>query len=309
MKVDYLIQLFKSSNKKIWNNKVFSYFLIALVIGFTVILRKLPQIYYKYLLNPVLLLLVVILIILIASHNYSLGIILGVCLIALYYPTQYQYQKIYLETFENETDTIPIEKTDKNIVDDEKPTKEPPKEITEEPTEKPKLSNKKTDESDKESDKESDEESDQESQSGDEKSQSGDEKSSGDEKEEKISGMRLENLNPSYYKKKPSNSSNTSNNKKIVEKFGKNNKPNPNNKSVIKPNNKSKSKPKNKEETFLGEVRNIVNDLDTGNNKMNANSAIKKISELMYNKHKTSIQQILNNNDNDDTDETDDDEI
>lgn len=290
MKIEYLLQLFKSSNKKIWNNKVFSYFLIALVIGFTVILRKLPQIYYKYLLNPVLLLLVVILIILIASHNYSLGIILGVCLIALYYPTQYQYQKIYLETFENETDTIPIEKTDKNIVDDEKLIEEPNQEPNQEPTEKPKLSNKKTDESDKESDEESDEEL-----------QSGDKKSSGDEKEEKISGMRLENLNPSYYKKKLSNSSNTSNssnNKKIVEKFGKDNKP--------KPNNKSKSKPKNKEETFLGEVRNIVNDLDTGNNKMNANNAIKKISELMYNKHKTSIQQILNSND---TDETDDDEI
>lgn len=301
MKVDYLLQLFKSSNKKIWNNKVFSYFLIALVIGFTVILRKLPQIYYKYLLNPVLLLLVVILIILITSHNYSLGIILGVCLIALYYPTQYQYQNTYLETFENENDTIPIEKTDKNIVDDEEIIKKQ----NEEPTKEPKIENKKTDKKNEEKNIESDAESDAESVN-DEESQSEDEKTSDDKKDEKISGMRLENLNPSYYKKKSSNSSsNSSNNKKIVEKFEKNTKPKLNNKS----NNKSKSKPQTKEETFLGEVRKVVNDLDTGNNKMNANSAIKKISELMYNKHKTSIQQILNNNDDDDSDETDEDEI
>jgi hypothetical protein len=307
MKVDYLIQLFKSSNKKILNNKLFSYFLIALVIGFTVILRKLPQIYYKYLLNPVLLLLVVILIILIASHNYSLGIILGVCLIALYYPTQYQYQNIYLETFENETDTIPIEKTDKNIVDDEEPIKEPIKESVKEPvkepiekpTEKPKKANKKTDKkTDKSEESDGELASDEEPQSEDEKSSK--DKKEKEEKEEKISGMRLENLNPSYYKKKSSNSSNSSNNKKIVENFDKNNKE--------ESNNKSKSKPKNNEETFLGDVRKIVNDLDTGNNKMNANNAIKKISELMYNKHKTSIQQILNNAD-DDSDTEDDDKI
>ena len=296
MKVDYLIQLFKSSNKKIWNNKVFSYFLIALVIGFTVILRKLPQIYYKYLLNPVLLLLVVILIILIASHNYSLGIILGVCLIALYYPTQQQYQNIYLETFENETETIPIEKTDKNIVDDEEPIKEPVKEPIEKPTEEPKKENKKTDKkTDKSEESDGELASDEEPQSEDEKSSK--DKKEKEEKEEKISGMRLENLNPSYYKKK---SSNSSNNKKIVENFGKNTK--------AESNNKSKSKPKNNEETFLGDVRKIVNDLDTGNNKMNANNAIKKISELMYNKHKTSIQQILNNAD-DDSDTEDDDKI
>ena len=41
---------------------------------------------------------------------------------------------------------------------------------------------------------------------------------------------------------------------------------------------------------------------------MNANNAIKKISELMYNKHKTSIQQILDD-DNDTDDESDDDDI
>ena len=296
MKVEYLLQLFKNFNNKIWNNKVFSYFLIALVIGFTVILRKLPEIYYKYLLNPVLLLFVVITIIIITSHNQSLGIILVVCLIALYYPHQYNKENVYFENFENENEkeTIPIEKTDKNIIDDEKPkkTKEPkePKDVSDkisEPTKKS-IKNKKEKEDDVNSQDESNDESDTKSDT-----------------EEKISELRLENLNPSYYNNKKTSSSNSS--KKIVEKFEKTNSKD-NNKFNNKFNNKSKSKSKsqNNEETFLGDIRQVVNDLDTGKNRMNANNAIKKISELMYNKHKTSIQKILD--DDNDTDEEDDDD-
>ena len=298
MKVEYLLQLFKSFNNKIWNNKVFVYFLIALVIGFTVILRKLPEIYYKYLLNPVLLLFVVIAIIIITSHNQSLGIILCVCLIALYYPTnQMSKSNVYLENFENENEkeTIPIEKTDKNIIDDEKPKKtKEPKEVSDkisEPTKKP-IKNKK----DKKDDVTSQDESDGESQ---------DESDTKSDSEEKISEMRLENLNPSYYNNKKKSSLNSS--KKIVEKFEKS-KPKQNNNNNKLNNNKSKSKPQNNEETFLGDIRKVVNDLDTGKNRMNANNAIKKISELMYNKHKTSIQQILDD-DNDTDDESDDDDI
>ena len=305
MKVEYLLQLFKSFNNKIWNNKVFSYFLIALVIGFTVILRKLPEIYYKYLLNQVLLLFVVIAIIIITSHNQSLGIVLCVCLIALYYPSnQINKGNVYFENFENENEneTVPIEKTDKNIIDDEKPKKtKEPKEVSNkisEPTKNP-IKN-------KENDISSQNESDLESQ--DENDNKSDSKS---DTEEKISEMRLENLNPSYYNNKKTNSSNSS--KKIVEKFEKskpkqnNNKNNKNNMNY-KSNNKSKSKPQNNEETFLGDIRQVVNDLDTGKNRMNANNAIKKISELMYNKHKTSIQKILDdNNDTDDEEESDDD--
>lgn len=301
MKVEYLLQLFKSFNNKIWNNKVFVYFLIALVIGFTVILRKLPEIYYKYLLNPVLLLFVVIAIIIITSHNQSLGIVLCVCLIALYYPSnQISKANVYFENFENENEkeTAPIEKTDKNIIDDEKPKKtKEPKEVSDkisEPTKKPNK-NKKDKEDDVHSQDESQDESDTKSDS---------EKHS--DNEEKISEMRLENLNPSYYNNKKTSSSNSS--KKIVEKFEKS-KPKQNNNNNKLNNNKSKSKPQNNEETFLGDIRKVVNDLDTGKNRMNANNAIKKISELMYNKHKTSIQQILNDDNDTDTDESDNDDI
>ena len=117
MKVEYPLQLFKSFNKRIWSNKVFSYFVIALIIGFTVLLKQVPEIYYKYLLNPILLLISIMIIMVITIYNFQLGLILTISLITLYYPAKYYYKNDQLENFEGTI--LPIEKSDKNIIDDE----------------------------------------------------------------------------------------------------------------------------------------------------------------------------------------------
>ena len=86
------LQLFESFNKRIWSNKVFSYFVIALIIGFTVLLKQVPEIYYKYLLNPILLLISIMIIMVITIYNFQLGLILTISLITLYYPAKYYYK-------------------------------------------------------------------------------------------------------------------------------------------------------------------------------------------------------------------------
>lgn len=287
MKVEYPLQLFKSFNKRIWSNKAFSYFVIALIIGFTVLLKQVPEIYYKYMLNPVLLLISMMLIIIITIYNFQLGLILTISLITLYYPAKYYYNTNQVENFEG--NILPIEKSDKNIIDDESEDK------------KKQHDNASDDEVSvtEENDEASEDEDTNESENKNQENEK-DEKPS----KEKFSGIRLERLNPSYFK----NSSNQNNTKASNNKAS-NNKILKNNSSNVKEKLTDVKNPKNKkqdeETTFLGEVRNIFKDLDTGKNKMKATTAIKKINDLMYNKHKTDIQKILNE---DEDDENDDDE-
>ncbi len=276
MKVEYPLQLFHSFNKRIWNNKPFSYFLMAFVIGYTIVLRSSPQLYYKYMMNPVLLTIVIAGILIISVNNLQLGLLLVVSLIALYYPKQKNNELTIEESFDNQIS--PIDKHDKNIVDDDKKKKS--KKLEEKKKEKDNVEEEEKEDQEEEKDDVEEDFEDEEDEEED------------DAEENKISEMRLENLNPSLYKKKKetpkssNNSSNKSNNssnnsKKVVEKL-----------TDIK--KKTKTNQNNNEETFLGEVRQIVKDLDTGKNKMNATSAIKKISNLMYHKHKGDIQKIIN---------------
>lgn len=312
MKVEYPLQLFKSFNKRIWSNKVFSYFVIALIIGFTVLLKQVPEVYYKYMLNPVLLLISMMVIIIITIYNFQLGLILTISLITLYYPAKYYYNTNQLENFEG--NILPIEKSDKNIVDDESQGQKIPQdnnedsdeESTEEATENIDIT---------ETPIEENEDGENDESTNDQPEIEQDEKETFKPSKEKFSGIRLERLNPSYFKNtynqndnKPSNNNNKSNNKASNNKAS-NNKILKNSSSNIKEKLTDVKNPKNKkqddEKTFLGEVRNIFKDLDTGKNKMKATTAIKKINDLMYNKHKTDIQKIINEDDDDDDDEED----
>ncbi len=294
MKVEYPLQLFQSFNKRIWNNKPFSYFLIAFVIGYTIVLRSLPELYYKYMMNPVILTFIITAIMIISVHNLQLGLLLIVSLIALYYPKQKYNEMMIEENFDNQT--LPIDKHDKNIIDDEKKSKK--KEIT---TDK-KLTNKKKKEEDEKEDEEEDESENVEEDFEDEEEEKEDE----DEDDNKISEMRLENLNPSLYKKKV-NEKEKEKNKSKSKSSNNATKETKSSKVVEKLIDvKKKSKSSDNEETFLGEVRQIVKDLDTGKNKMNATSAIKKISNLMYHKHKGDIQKIINTEESEEDDDDDD---
>jgi hypothetical protein len=288
MKVEYPLQLFQSFNKRILNNKPFSYFLIAFVIGYTVVLRSLPYLYYKYIMNPVILTLIITGIMIISVHNLQLGLLLVVSLIALYYPKQKYNEIMIQENFANQT--LPIDKYDKNIVDEKKKSTKTNN----------KIKNKEEDFEDDTKDEVDEEDGKDEEESKDEEEEDKDEEDDAED-ENKISEMRLENLNPSLYKKKASekenenkkskSSNNTTKTNKVVEKLT---------------NLKKKTKSSGNEETFLCEVRQIVKDLDTGKNKMNATSAIKKISNLMYHKHKGDIQKIINTEESEEEDDDED---
>lgn len=265
MKVEYPIELFNNFNKSIWTNKIFSYFLIAIIICYTVLLRLNPDIYYKYLFNPIVLIIIIGCILLITRYNIPLGFMLIVSLIALYYPNTNKiitHTPVQIENFENEKIKVPIPGEDKNIIDDKK--------------------NKKTvDEEDEEDDKPSTE-------------------SFEDEKNE-IKDVSLEKLNPGYYtKKKKSNDVKKSNNKTKPTSL------NNNTKSSSSSNNKTKPT-SGQSETFLGDVRNIMRDLDTGKNGINAFSAVKKINNLFYNKHKNNIKKMIEEDDDSEEDSEDDD--
>jgi len=298
MKVEYPLQLFKSFNKRIWSNKVFSYFVIALIIGFTVLLKQVPEIYYKYLLNPILLLISIMIIMVITIYNFQLGLILTISLITLYYPAKYYYKNDQLENFEGTI--LPIEKSDKNIIDDEYDNKK-------------NNDTESVNEEDNENSQEDEESSDEEP-----KNIKGNIKESNKSNKEQFSGIRLERLNPSYFKNSSNQNNNKSSNNKSSNNKSSNNKILKNQSSNINKINSTKTlekltdikNPKNKkqdeESSFLGEVRNIFNDLDTGKNKMKATTAIKKINDLMYNKHKNDIQKILNVEDSDDDDDDSD---
>jgi hypothetical protein len=326
MKVEYPLQLFKNFNKRIWSNKNFSYFIVALVIGFTILLKSFPELYYKYIMNPVLLLVSIMIIIIITIYNFQLGLILTVSLISLYYPAKY-YQIEELENFEN---ISPIDKSDKNIVDGDESTQSANESEEEDSLEENSLEEnieiieKKVTEEDEEEDEE-DEDDDEETET---KNQEINEKNNTSNRsnntstnlnKEQFSSIRLEKLNPSYFINKSSNSSNRSNNSydfrgskasnnRVLQKpnFEKNSKTKVIEKLTdVKEKKNSKTK-KDPEASFLGEVRNIFKDLDTGKNNMKAKTAIKKINDLMYNKHKTDIQQILNEDEEDDTEDESD---
>ncbi len=270
MRVEYPIELFNNFNKSIWTNKVFSYFLIAIIICYTVLLRLNPDIYYKYLFNPIVLIIIVGCIVIITRYNMPLGFILTVSLIALYYPNTNKiitHKSIHIENFENQKIKVPIPGEDKNIIDDEKSNKK----------------NKNQDEED-EDDKPS--------------------KESFEDEKNEIKDVSLEKLNPGYYTKK----NNNTNDKKKQN----NNVKSSSNKKSTNDNEKSKNTSSNKKtsgqsESFLGDVRNIMRDLDTGNNGINAVSAVKKINNLFYNKHKNNIKKMIEEDDDDDEESEDDD--
>ncbi len=281
MKVEYPIQLFQNFNKRIWNNKPFTYFVIALIICYTVMLRNYPEIYYKYLLDPIILSFSIIGCIIITVYNFQLGLVLIISLISLYYPKQYKNEYIE-EKIENfESTTSPIEKTDKNIIDDEK-------------KKKPKSSTKST--PPPEEDSEVDEPSEDEEEPTEQESDS--------EEDTKISAIKLENLNPNYYIKSKSEDSSK---KEKTKKNNKNNKKEKSTSSVVEKLTDVKKPNKDINSSFLGEVRSIISDLDTGKNKMNASNAIKQINSLMQQKHRSDIQKIINKEDEeeeeDDSDE------
>jgi hypothetical protein len=287
MKVEYPIQLFQSFNKRIWNNKPFTYFVIALIICYTVMLRNYPEIYYKYLLDPIILSFAIICSIIITVYNFQLGIVLVISLISLYYPKQYKHETIdKIEPFENTTS--PIEKTDKNIVDDEKKKKS-------------KSSVKPIEEDGEDGEDREDNPDDEGSQDEEDSEDVNVEDESGDDEDQKISGIKLESLNPNYYvKSKPEEKKKKSKNNKssnVVEKLI----------DVEKPKKETKST-NDPTSSFLGEVRSVISDLDTGKNKMNASNAIKKINSLMQQKHRSYIQKIINKEDEDEEEEEDSDE-
>jgi hypothetical protein len=270
MKVEYPIELFNNFNKSIWTNKNFSYFLIAIIICYTVLLRLNPDIYYKYLFNPIVLIIIIGCILLITIYNIPLGFMLIVSLIALYYPNTNKiitHTPINIENFENEKIKVPIPGEDKNIIDDKK------------------LDKKKKDEDD------------------DEEEHTLSKESFEDEKNE-IKDVSLEKLNPGYYtKKKTSNDTKKSNNK-TKSSLSSNNKTKPSSSS----NNKTKPT-SGQSETFLGDVRDIMRDLDTGKNGINAFSAVKKINNLFYNKHKNNIKKMIEEEDDDSDDDSEDDDF
>jgi hypothetical protein len=281
MKVEYPVQLFQSFNKRIWNNKPFTYFVIALIICYTVMLRNYPEIYYKYLLDPIILSFVIICCIIITVYNFQLGLVLIISLISLYYPKQYKNEYIEEKVENFEGTTSPIEKTDKNIIDDEK-------------KKKPKSSTKST--------PPPEEDSEVEEPSEDEEEQT--EQESDSEEDNKISGIKLENLNPNYYIKSKSENDG----KKVTTKKKSNNKrENSSSSASIVEKLTDVKKPKDASSSFLGEVRSIISDLDTGKNRMNASNAIKQINSLMQQKHRSDIQKIINKEDEeeeeDDSDE------
>jgi hypothetical protein len=245
--------------------------------------------------NPFILTIIITGILIISIHNLQLGLLLVVSLIALYYPKQ-KYNEIMIE--ENFTSqTLPIDKHDKNIVDEKKKsTKKDTKTTNKKNDVEEDFEDEEKDVEDvEEKDAEDDAEKDVEEKDVEEKDAEDEED---EEDENKISEMRLENLNPSLYKKKASenvkskSSNNTTKTNKVVEKLT---------------DLKKKTKTSGNEETFLGEVRQIVKDLDTGKNKMNANSAIKKISNLMYHKHKGDIQKIINTEESEEEEDDDED--
>ena len=286
MKVEYLLKLFNHFNKQIWTNKIFSYFLIAIIIGYTIALRSHPDIYYKYIYNPLILIILIFSIILIAKYNTPLGFMLTFSLLALYFPKHPSTNAIE-EGFE--TVKTPIYGEDKNIVDDEKKSKNNKTTKTTKPT-KPTKKNQKEEEEIEEVDEEDEEDEE------DKVKEKSKKKSDEDADEDEVKDIGLEKLNPGYYKNKNTTKNSNSNNKTSEKK------------TETDTKKEQRTLPKSKDsETFLGDVRQVIKDLDTGRGGMNASNAIKSINDLFYNKHKTNIKKIIEEDDDESEDDDDED--
>lgn len=292
MKVEYPLHLFNNFNKQIWTNKIFSYFLIVIIIGYTIGLRNYPEIYYKYLYNPLVLLILICYTLLIAKYNIPLGFMLTFSIIVLYYPKiKTTDNSNIMETFENENEdekiNVPIYGEDKNIVDD-----------TKKKNKKEKLKELKIAEDFKNKNKDNDEDDEEEDDDDEVK------KERFREDDDEVKEIGLEKLNPSYYK----NKNNSTKNNSTKNNTTKNN----TNKSIKdKKNEKEKEKipqPTKESETFIGDVRQVIKDLDTGRGGMNASNAIKQINNLFYDKHKLNIKKIIEKDD-DSEEESDDDDF
>jgi len=305
MKVEYLIKLFNNFNKQIWTNKIFSYFLIIIIIGYTISLRNYPEIYYKYLYNPLVLLILICYILLIAKYNIPLGFMLTFSLIALYYPKNKNITEEITETFGNEEDdkiTVPVYGEDKNIVDDtQKSTKK--NKSTKNTNSNTKEDFENEDDEKEDFENEDDEKEDFENEDEDEEDEDDKKKKKSKERftedNDEVKEIGLEKLNPAYYKKNKNDSNNKKNNNNTKTKT----------KNITeKKNKKTEKEPKKEGETFIGDVRQVITDLDTGRGGMNASNAIKQINNLFYDKHKLNIKKIIDNDD-DDSSESDDDDF
>jgi DnaJ family protein A protein 5 len=213
---------------------------------------------------------------LITKYNTPLGFMLTFSLLALYFP-KHSYSQVVEEGFE--TVKTPIYGEDKNIVDDEKKSKNNKKTKTSEPTKKNQIE---------------EEEKDKENEEDEEDGTNEDKENKEDLDEDEVKDIGLEKLNPGYYKNKSKNETKTKT------------KTNPKNDTT--PKKEQNSLPKSKDsETFLGDVRQVIKDLDTGRGGMNASNAIKSINNLFYNKHKTNIKKIIAEDDDESEDDEDED--
>ncbi len=291
MKVEYPLHLFNNFNKQIWTNKTFSYFLIVIIIGYTIGLRNYPEIYYKYLYNPLILLILICYILLIAKYNIPLGFMLTFSIIVLYYPKIKNNNSEIMETFENENEddkiNVPVYGEDKNIVDDTKKINKNKKDIKIAED----FKNKDKDEKDE---KEDDEDDDDETE----------QKEKFTEDNDEVKEIGLEKLNPTYYKNKKNNANNNSKSKKNNNLKKKSN----SNSNSNNTKEKNQPQPTKESETFIGDVRQVIRDLDTGRGGMNASNAIKQINNLFYDKHKLNIKKIIEDDD-DSEEESDDDDF
>jgi hypothetical protein len=347
MKVEYPLLLVQKFNRKILTNKVFTYFLSAFIIAFIIILRDKPYIYYKYLYNPFILIILILLIVIITTFNKLLGIMLTILLIALFFPKMPKYDSI--ENFENEGDelvVIPVSGEDKNIVDDEKIKKnsedsedDDKSEDGSDSEEKPKNTTKpKKTEATKTTEKpEKPKKTEKKEKFKDDKTErtsvptpeikSDYHKNSVDS--DSLSSINLEQIHVGFFKNKEQEEKKANPNLNSKEKFQNKVKrtrvlPRVARLSQIKENNSRLNNQENKENnkenfkttkksndsnSFIGDVRKIINDLDKGKNKMNAKNAIKEINTLMFSKHRSDIQRIIDSDgdDEDDDDSEDDD--
>ncbi len=338
MKVEYPLQLLQKFNRKILTNKIFTYFLTGFIIAFTIILRTKPYIYYKYLYNPFVLIVLILLITITITFNKLLGIMLSIFLIALFFPSISNLESI--ENFENEGEelaVIPVSGEDKNIVDDSKiksssTGSDSEKEESEDEDDEEKIKKTKTKKTSNPTKSTKKENFEEEKSEDDDKSikkstpaPTNSDFRKEDVNKDELSAINLEKIHVGYFKNKDSETQKKSNTQS-TEKF-EDNRPKKTrilpriarlNKRKERENNDKKNDKTNKEnfntvkknsndsETFLGDVRQIINDLDKGKNKMNAKSAIKQINTLMFTKHKTDIQKIIDSDeDSDDEDDSD----
>jgi len=258
MKVEYLLQLWKSFNKKIWSNKRFALFLYTFIILGTVLLRPSPHLYYSFLEHPLFLTSLIIVIILLAMQNITLGIILTVALLALYYPS---HSKLTLEGFEDddEDETKVVDPSDTNIdEDDETDGKE---------------SNENESNEDEDEDKDST------------VNVNGLEDLSPDFYINK--SKKKKNIKKSKKKNNEDEEGDEEDGSQGDDESEENEDPSPT----------SSGKSKKKKDSFLGEVREVFYDLDAGRKDMNVKNAVKKITDLVYHTRRSEVEKILQEED------------